>query len=565
VVARAVFLAHRLDARRIVDVGDGGDVRTRPVHPFDERQAFFIPLLGDAPLFDHVRHQQHVRRRTVEVEVLTDPLFQHARRERPEALAVLDLQVHDRLHARRARVADDRAAAQGARTELHPPLAEADDVLSGQHLRDPRRPVGVRQLDGGQVVGVQIGLDLVAGEFGAEKGALHAVARFAVLAGRHLPRLAERVVPVGERRAEGATGVARGRLDEQAVEDAGAQQDAVGDAVERDAAGHAQVALAGELAGVPRQLEDDLLGDLLDRLGQVHLARADRRLGLARRSAEQGGELVVRHHQAVEVAEVVHVEAERAVLADVHQLFLDDVVVLAFAVRREAHELVLAGVHLEAGEVGEGRVEEAQGVREGDLLHQLERIPFADADRRRRPLADAVESEHRGLLERGRVEGARRVRLVMLGEEDVRRLGEAAALQRLVDVRRNPQLLAQPDRDRLHRRAQAARRHGQIGLQDAVELEQRLVVEDHAAQIGAVGDAAFGEAVAHGVVGEPFVVLLAREALFLRRGDDPPFVDQAGRRIVVIATDAQELHRIKTAGDRTRESARGLRATSSRI
>ena len=70
---------------------------------------------------------------------------------------------------------------------------------------------------------------------------------------------------------------------------------------------------------------DDLLGDLLDRLREVHLALRDRRLGRARRAAEQRGEPVVGHHQAVEVAEVVHVEAERAVLAQVDQLALDEV------------------------------------------------------------------------------------------------------------------------------------------------------------------------------------------------------------------------------------------------
>ena len=45
-------------------------------------------------------------------------------------------------------------------------------------------------------------------------------------------------------------------------------------------------------------------------------------------------------------------------------------------------------------------------------------LPAAAADRRRRPLADAVDGEDRGLVERRRVERAGRVRQVVLGIED---------------------------------------------------------------------------------------------------------------------------------------------------
>ena len=54
---------------------------------------------------------------------------QHARRERAERFAKLDLDVHLLLHPRRARVADDAAAAKRARAELHPSLEPSDDLL----------------------------------------------------------------------------------------------------------------------------------------------------------------------------------------------------------------------------------------------------------------------------------------------------------------------------------------------------------------------------------------------------------------------------------------------------
>ncbi len=217
-------------------------------------------------------------------------------------------------------------------------------------------------------------------------------------------------------------------------------------------------------------------------------------------------------------------------------------VYVAFAVGGEPHQLVLAGVHLEAGEVGEGRVEQAQRVREGDLAQEPQAVPLADADRRRRPLADAVERQDRRLLEGRGVEGARRVRLVVLGEVDLLRLADAAAVQGILDLGRDPQLLAQPQRQRHHGRAQPLRRHGQVGLEDAVELEQRLVVEDDPVEPSPF-HSALGQAVAHGVGWEALVVLLAGEPFLLGGGDDAPAVHQAGGRVVVVATDAEQLHR----------------------
>ena len=64
-------------------------------------------------------------------------------RERPERFAELDLQVHHRLHLRRARVADDGPAAERAGAELHASLQQPDDFLLGEQRRDligQRRP-----------------------------------------------------------------------------------------------------------------------------------------------------------------------------------------------------------------------------------------------------------------------------------------------------------------------------------------------------------------------------------------------------------------------------------------
>ena len=131
------------------------------------------------------------------------------------------------------------------------------------------------------------------------------------------------------------------------------------------------------------------------------------------------------HRQPLAVVEVRHVHAERAVVLQVDQVLEDQVGVLRLAVGGQAHELVFAGVDLEAGVVGEGRVEQAERVREPELVRQLDPVAPADAEAGGRPLADAVEREDRRLLERRREERAGGVRLVVLGEDEA--LGVLAA------------------------------------------------------------------------------------------------------------------------------------------
>ena len=83
--------------------------------------------------------QHHERRRVVLLEPLARRLREERRRERAEGLAVLDARVEDVLHVVPARIGDDRAVAERARAELHPPLEPADDVAVGDPLGDVRR------------------------------------------------------------------------------------------------------------------------------------------------------------------------------------------------------------------------------------------------------------------------------------------------------------------------------------------------------------------------------------------------------------------------------------------
>ena len=95
------------------------------------------------------------------------------------------------------------------------------------------------------------------------------------------------LMPDQERRAERAAGVAGRGLNPDVFERPLAQEAAVRDAVQRDAARHAEIFLAGKLVRVARHLQDDLLGHHLDRPRDVHLALGDFRFRLPRRAAEQ--------------------------------------------------------------------------------------------------------------------------------------------------------------------------------------------------------------------------------------------------------------------------------------
>ena len=234
-------------------------------------------------------------------------------------------------------------------------------------------------------------------------------------------------MPLQERGTDRATGVAGRGLHPEVLERALAHDAAVRHAVEGHATGHHEILGAGEIVRVLHTPQHRGLADDLHRRREVHLPLRDELVVASRRSAEELVELGRGHRVAVAVVEVVEVEPDRAVVVDLHQLLEDQVDVLGIAVRRETHELVFAGVHLEARVVGEGGIQHADGVRVAKLSRQLDPVPPADPDGAGRPFPDAVECEDGRLVERRREERARRVRLVMIGEREA--AGELRAEQ----------------------------------------------------------------------------------------------------------------------------------------
>ena len=107
--------------------------------------------------------------------------------------------------------------------------------------------------------------------------------------------------------------------------------------------------------------------------------------------------LLVRHRQAGAVVEVATGRAG-TMPSSLRSISLSRIrsAILRLAVGREAHHLVLAGIDLEAGVVGEGRVEQARASAGSGSPCSISRLlPLPIADRRRRPLADAVHASAR--------------------------------------------------------------------------------------------------------------------------------------------------------------------------
>src|SRR4051812_9333685 len=134
VEARVGFLVDGLDACRVVDVRHRRDRRARHVQLLDAEELLLFLGHRDAVLLAYVGDQQHVRALALDLEVLRRVLGEHRRSERAERLAVLDLEVELPLHRGRTRVAQDRAAAEGPRTEFHAALEPPQRLAFGQRL-----------------------------------------------------------------------------------------------------------------------------------------------------------------------------------------------------------------------------------------------------------------------------------------------------------------------------------------------------------------------------------------------------------------------------------------------
>src|SRR5688572_954039 len=103
------------------------------------------------------------------------------------------------------------------------------------------------------------------------------------------------------------------------------------------------------------------------------------------------------------------------------------------------------------------------------------------------------------------------------------------------------QLVLDPEWTGPEERANAARRNTEIGFENALELEQGLVVEPDVVEIASC-NLSLAQAEVDGVTREAGIALHAREALLLHGGDDFAVAHEARRTVVVEGGNPQDVH-----------------------
>ena len=282
---------------------------------------------------------------------------------------------------------------------------------------------------------------------------------------------------------------------------------------------------------------------ILNGSGQVHLTLGQQLLRRACRTVEQSIELGIGHAQPGAIIEIVHVQLEAAVRLNIDQVVFDHGGEPRLAIGRKPHHLVLAGIHLEAGIVGERRIEQAKRMGKVDLLQHVQLMAMANGQGGGGPFAHPVHGQDGGLMEGGGEEGTRRMTLVVLGEQQLLRPVEVRQMlfEFRVEQRLLKQLLFQPNGHGHGERAVAARRKAQIGLKQALKLQEGLVVECDVIDC-VKRDACLTQTVINRPVRKAGIMLFAREAFFLSGGHDFAVADQRCRAVVVEGGDAKKIH-----------------------
>src|SRR5882672_10639796 len=180
-------------------------------------------------------------------------------------------------------------------------------------------------------------------------------------------------------------------------------------------------------------------------------------------------------------------------------------------------------------------------MREPLLVKHPDLASFADRDGGGGPFADPINRDDRSLLEGGRIESARRMGEMVLGEKYLARPPVSQLREHPLQLIADPGLFSKPHRHAHEEGAQTAWCHLRIGGENACEFGQRLVVEDQHVEFAGF-DFPFLEAISDGIPRNAGIVLLARESLLLSGGYDVAVAHQASGAVVVQRADAENVH-----------------------
>ena len=128
----------------------------------------------------------------------------------------------------------------------------------------------------------------------------------------------------------------------------------------------------------------------------------------------------------------------------------------------------------------------------------------------------------------------------MVLEEDV--APPVLVVEALIERALGEKLFLEPQRKGLAEAPKPPRGEREVGLDQPIELEQRLLVEGHVVDFGGL-ESGLAQAIADSVPRKRGVVLLTGEALFLSGCHNPAVAHQGRRGVVVEGGDSEDVHR----------------------
>jgi hypothetical protein len=166
-------------------------------------------------------------------------------------------------------------------------------------------------------------------------------------------------------------------------------------------------------------------------------------------------------------------------------------------------------------------------MREFDLSNYLKLISLSDTEAVGSPLTNPIDRENSRVLVWRWIEGGPCVALMVLSEKYLTFVSELT-----LDRIRDPKLVFEPHRKRSRVRGEPLGSGCKVGLQEALKLEDRLIVESDV--INVVDRQSLRlQTVLGRVLRKLWVMLLPGPPLLLRGGDDLPVSNETSRAIVI--------------------------------
>jgi hypothetical protein len=105
------------------------------------------------------------------------------------------------------------------------------------------------------------------------------------------------------------------------------------------------------------------------------------------------------------------------------------------------------------------------------------------------------------------------------------------------------ELFFQPHGHGGKKRLETPRRKTEVGFEEPLEFDKRLVIEHHVFEI-LDSDPSFIQTILNGMTWKTWIMLLSRKALFLRRRNNLAILHKTGSAVMVVRRDTENMHAV---------------------